>query len=162
MSISTIYQSAVTTVETLSVVSADSAKSKITHAKWDSSVTLDGTTTPVASQFVAFTQALTSGAATVDLTSLAVAPFSTKSLSGLKVQVIKFVAHADNANPITITFGAANPYQGLGTAFNITLSAGQEMTFYGDGAAQSVASGHKNLDLSGTGSQSLDIIIVAG
>ena len=69
---------------------------------------------------------------------------------------------ATNANPITIKFGAANPYNLLGASWQIVLAPGQEAQSYLKDGAPAIGSGAKNIDLSGTGAQALQCQVVLG
>ena len=106
-------------------------------------------------------QALTAGAATIDLTALTGTNGAAVDFTGLKVQAAKFINPVGNA-AMTITFGATNPYLLGGTAFKWILSAGQELLVYLNDASPDVASGAKNIDISGTLAQSLTCVLVAG
>lgn len=105
---------------------------------------------------------LAAGAATLNL---AAGPGSagptSQNLTGLRVRRMMLRAKSDNANPITVTFGAANGHTGFGAAFSVTLSAGKSALIEGDGAT-AVAGGNRTLDISGTGTQAIDVMITAG
>jgi len=109
-----------------------------------------------------FQQALTAGAATIDLTALD--GFNDKAVNGtgLRVQLLRVKNPATNANPITVAKGASNGYDGLGAAFSVTLQPGAEATFLTNDAGGDIAAGNKTLDLTGTGSQALDVEIIMG
>lgn len=110
----------------------------------------------------AFKKALSAGAATVDLTSLTNVLGTSESLTGLKVQGVVFLNPSSNANAITIAKGASNGYELLGSGFTFTLQPGQTAAFRLFEASPDVGSGAKTIDLSGTASQELYIILVAG
>ena len=128
-------------------------------------IQLTGTTTPPASVFAIFTQALTSGLATIDLTALP-APDGTGTVTGLglQLQAMYLQAPATNANLITIGKGGTNGYTLDGTtswlmglAPNTTYGP-----FYFDAGSDVVASGKKTMDMTGTGVQALNIILIFG
>jgi hypothetical protein len=138
----------------------------------DNTVTVDGlnnttvltasTTVPVTKQ-AAFAKALSSGTGTIDLTALpGMTADETVNGTGLKVQVCKLANPAANANAITVAKGASSGYAMIGSSFTITLQPGQEHTFYLNDAAPDIGSGAKNLDLTGTGTQALDVLFVMG
>lgn len=166
MSVTVNYASTATVTEALAVgpgtANPDSPATNITHSGFNTSKTLNGASTPPATKVAAFNKALATGAGTIDLTSLPGTNGAVVTMLGLKVQVMKIIAKSTNANPITLTFGASNPYELLGSTFVITLLPGQEVTIYGNDATPDVGSGAKNIDLAGTGSQSVDVIIIAG
>lgn len=86
----------------------------------------------------------------------------TVDMTGLKPQIIKFVAPSTNANAITIAEGASNGLALLGASFTFKLLPGQEAQFYLADAAPDIASGDRVLDITGTGSQTLHWITYAG
>lgn len=135
----------------------------VPFAPLNESVTLNATTSPAATKHTPFSQPLTSGSATVDLTNL---PGCTADEvvngTGLKVQLIKLQNPATNANAITVAQGGSNAYGLLGSTFSITLQPGQSVAINGDGATPTVGSGAKNLALTGTGAQALNIHVVFG
>jgi hypothetical protein len=84
------------------------------------------------------------------------------SLNGLKPRAILLENPSANANPITVSIGAANGYAGLGADFSLTLKPGQKGLLWLDAAADAVDGTHKTLDLAGTAAQALKYQIVAG
>lgn len=111
---------------------------------------------------MAFKQALTAGAATIDLTALLGTLGASESFSGLKVQGVLFYAPTDNADPITLTEGASNGYELMGDGWKVTLKGGQRVLFRGFEKTPDVASNAKTIDVSGTGTQQIWIVICAG
>lgn len=163
-SVAVVYVSTVTaseTVEENTPLSLD-ANSIIIHDQLNTSDTLNAGSDVPATKVVANTIVLDAGAETIDLTALVGSNGGAVDMTGLKVQLLKFKAKANNANVITISFGAANPYTGLGAAFSVTLDAGMEFTFFGNEKTADVAGGVKDLDVSGTGAQELDMVLVCG
>lgn len=162
MSVSVTYASTCTVVETLAqnTDSAPASTRKITHSEFDSTATLNADSTPPATTVAAFVQALTTGAATIDLTALTGTNGGTINGTGLKVQVLK--VKNLGANALTITPGASNGYDILGASSSVTLASGQEIMLFGNDAVEDVASGAKTIDLSGTGSQTSEWMIVLG
>ena len=157
------YKSQVTTVETISSgVPAAAGSADITHSGYDTSATLTPTSTPAADT-VAYEQfALSAGAATIDLTSLVGPGGAAVTLNGKKVRLIRFSNPSTNANSITVAKGAANGYTGLGSSFSVTVPPGGDVTFYDGGGGVAVDATHKTLDLTGTGSQVLNVSVVGG
>lgn len=131
----------------------------------ENDVVLNASSTPAVSMVADFQKALSSGAGTIDLTAVP-GVSGTQDMTGKKIVMAKFRNPSTNANPITVKFGATNGYLLLGTGWQITLSPGQEITFGPQAAVAastpSVSSTTKTIDLSGTGSQALDVILVAG
>ena len=164
MSVAITYRSDLTVVETLTGnrPQATDAKAKVTHDILNKTKSLGAATTPPATKVAAFQKALAAGVATIDLTALVGTNGEIVDGSGLKVQCLKVANPVTNANPISITEGAANGYAAFGAGWKLTLSPGMEALLYGDDDAPDVAAGDKNIDLAGTGSQALDVLIVLG
>lgn len=164
MSVTVAYAATCTVIETLTASVADvpAANAKVTHSSFNTTAALTSSTTPPVTMTASFQKALSSGAATIDLTSLTGTNGSTVDFTGLKVQVVKFRNPAANGNAITVTYGASNPHLLGGTAFKWVLSPGQEILIYTNDASPDVGSSSKNIDISGTGSQAIDCQFVAG
>jgi hypothetical protein len=164
MSVNVAYQAKVAVTETLesNVPATPTGSRSVVHSAWDSAKTLKSDSTPPATKVAAFEQALTGGAATIDLAALAGTNGATVAGSGLRVQVLRVKAPATNGNPITIAKGASNGYDGLGASFSHTLVPGGEATFFLNDAGGDVGGSNKNLDLAGTGVQVLQVEIVLG
>jgi len=156
------YSSKLTTTETYGDSYVDSGDNTLKFSGLDQALNLTGGTTPAVSKQAAFQKALTAGAGTVDLRALVGANGGAIDGNGLKVRVVKFRNLASNANAITITFGASNPYDLLGSTFVLTLLPGQEFLAYLKDGAPTIDSTHKTIDLSGTGSQVLECHFVLG
>lgn len=118
-------------------------------------------TVPVTKSFAA-ELALSTGAKILDLTALTDGVLATKDFTGLKVQVIKLINKTGNANDMTFAVGASNGYNLMGSDWTITLTAGQHILLFGNDATPDVGSGAKTIDVTGTGSQAFQILIVAG
>ena len=166
MSISVTYNSQATVVDTLGGGFIDSVDSTVTVNGMNATATLTASTTPPVTAYSAFSKTLSSGSGTIDLTSLpdnnGVAAAVT--LNGLKPQVVKLRNKSTNANAITVAKGASNGYTGFGSAFSLTLQPGDEFLWKGNdnSGVTDVGSGAKTLDLTGTGSQVLEVEIIAG
>jgi len=140
------------------------ASGVIKHKNDSMTRTLTPTSTPPAATHAANNVPLVAGAATIDLTALTDWGLNEAdpNATGLKLQILAIKAKATNTAGITITPGASNAYNALGSAFSVTLMAGQEIKFYGNDATPDVASDAKTLDLAGTGTDSLDIEMIFG
>lgn len=162
MAVTCQYTSNVTARETLSTgVSSSNGDNTIIHDAINTEKTLDASSTPAVTKMAWMNQALSGGTATIDLTSLTGTNGAAVTLSGLKVQVIKFKNPAGNA-AITITFGASNPYLLWGAGFKVILNAEDEHAFFGNDSTPDVAGGAKDIDISGTGSEVLEFQVSAG
>jgi len=80
--------------------------------------------------------------------------------TGLKVQLFKI--KNKGANNLTVKFGASNPYNLLGASWTMILAQNQEITMYGNDATPDISSSAKNIDLSGTTTQTSEVVIVMG
>lgn len=141
---------------------ATSAHKQVIHDMLNQSLTLTtGGSVPI-TVIAAFNQALTVGAATIDFTSLTGTNGATVSGSGLKLQVAIFLAKSTNANALKIANGTSNGYNGWGSDFAVTLDAAQWVMLYGKDLEADVDGTHKTLTLSGTGSQSVDVLLLFG
>lgn len=164
MSVVVTHSVLVTTVETIEtgIPAAAADNAKITHSLFNKTpVTLNASSTPPATKCAFFTQALTAGAATIDLTALPGTNGATIDMTGLKVQVFRVIGNG-NANPITLTEGAANGYELAGNAWKGAVNNAQELTFYGNDSTPDVSPTAKDIDLSGTGVQSVKVAVIAG
>lgn len=163
MSISAAYTLGVTVTETLGTTedpfidtSDDTAKFKLLLSN-----TLNSGTTPDAEKVATMQVAMTAGAVTLDLTALTHRAAAV-SFSGKKARFIIFRNPATNANAITIVEGGSNGNALLGAGFSVTLEPGQAIGAYLADAAPTVGGSDKTLDITGTGSQALDVVMIAG
>lgn len=105
-------------------------------------------------------KALSSGSITMDLTAgtcrQAAVSFNAKAV---KYGVIR--NPIANANNITCKFGAASPASTFGASWVLVLKPGDIYAFQLN-TSETVDATHKNWDLTGTGSQALDILLAAG
>lgn len=143
---------------------ASNARKTVTHDQWGESHSLNGASSPPVSAIAIKQAALVSGVLTIDLTALTGwgTNGATVNGNGLKVQYLKLRNPATNANPIKVAVGASNGYAMHGSDWAITLQPGQWANFYGNNASPTIGSGAKNLDLTGTAAQALDVMIVMG
>jgi hypothetical protein len=152
---------AIETLET-GVPAAAAADKTVTHSGFDRTFTLNSATTPPATKCAYFSQALSTGAATIDLTALPGVNGGTVNGTGLKVQAIRFENPAANANAITIGEGASNGYELLGNAWTVPLQPGQIAQYYLKDLSPDISGSAKTMDLTGTGSQTLNVSLVLG
>lgn len=133
----------------------------VVHKGFNVSKTLNGTSTPTVTKVVAAKIALVAGAKTVDLTSLTGTNGATKDFSTLKVRSVLIVNPDGNSGDMVFTFGASNGYLLMGTGWKITLKPGDAFENYLTGAP-TVDATHKNIDVTGTGTEQFEIEMVAG
>lgn len=167
MAVTVTYEVKLQTVETLStnVPAAQAGASSITHSGYNHAQT-QYNATPVGGIAVTecayFQKDLSAGAGTIDLTALTGTNGRTIDGTGLKVQFFRVKALAANANPITLAEGASNGYALMGAAWSIILAPGQEFTLKGNEATPDVGATDKIIDLTGTGTQGLQVTIILG
>lgn len=164
MAVTSTYTSTLDILETLGTPAADAAATApgVLHNAWDINEALSATTTPAATKTASFQKALSGGAATIDLTALTGTNSAAVDFTGLKVQHARFQNPSTNANNITVKFGAASAYLLLGAAWSVILAPGMEVLLRGNNATPIVSGSLKNIDLSGTASQALNVQLVAG
>jgi hypothetical protein len=162
MSVSVSYGATVTVQEVLEANpnSASAAQRTVTHSLFNSTKSLNGSSTPPVTKVAAFKAALSAGAKTLDLTALIGTNGVAVDGTGLKVQVLK--VKNLGANTLAITPGASNGYGLLGSDMKIVLAQNQEALIFGNDLTPDVASGAKNLDLAGTLVQESEWIIILG
>lgn len=161
--ISAAYNIGFAVTETFS--EASSADNTILVNGLVESGTLTASSTVPATKHTYYTLTMSGGTGSIDLSSL---PGSNSDETvvgtGLKVQLIKFKAPVTNANIITVASGVSNGYgfDASGTAWTHTLSPGQSMCCSLIDLSQDVASGDRIIDVTGTGSQTLEVHVVLG
>ncbi len=155
-----------TIVETLetNVPATTATTRKVTHSANNLAVTLPlGGGSPVpASQCAVFPVAMVAGVAEINLAALLGTNGATVVGTGQKVQAVIFEALAGNTNPVKIATGASNGYELAGADFAVTLKARQRAMFYLAEQAPDVASGDRILDVTGTGTEGLNVTMVLG
>lgn len=163
LTVTSIVQLSVKETSSSEFVSADDPSQ--TWNGMSTNAELTASTTPPVTKHTVFTKAMSGGAGTIDLTSLPDTEGNAGAVtfSGLKIQRAKFTAPTTNANDITITLGASNGHPFF-TADGVVLSPGQSWTFenLAVDTGTDVAAGDATWDLTGTGSQELDVHLVAG
>lgn len=167
MSVSVTISQVLTAVETLdgNADPISAAKRKVT---WDAlsskQTSLNADTTVPATKIAGGKVALVAGSKTLDLTALTGLGANGQSvdMTGLKVQAIYAENPGTNLNSISIAVGGTNGYNFSGADGKLTLEPGQSVVLFGNDKAPDVAVGAKTLDLAGTLTQALNLVIVAG
>jgi hypothetical protein len=140
--------------------SASSSNRTVTHSLFNVAKSLNGTSTPAVTKQASFVQALTAGAATIDLTDL----FGTNGASvdgtGLKVQAIRVTNLG--AAALTIEPGASNGYDAFGASSVVVVPAGGTVMLYAPEGTPDIGPTAKTLDLTGTGTETSQFTIVMG
>lgn len=151
-------------VETLEGEFIDPEDATVTINGLNTSESLSSSTTPPATKVSTGQLAMSAGAATLDLTSLPDTAGVAGAVdgTGLKVQSYIFRNPEANANNITLTEGASNGYELHGNGWTVQLRPGELISCQFQDGAPDIASGAKDIDISGTGTQALDFEIVMG
>jgi hypothetical protein len=163
MSVKVAYNSDLVTEETLTVNAAHLSAAKVTSSGLSTDLSnLISSSTPPCAQRAGAEVTLSNGSGSIDMAALLGTNGVTVVGTGQRAQFVKFQAKSDNANPITISKGGTNGYDGFGADFSISLIAGAEVLVRLMDAGSDVASGNRILDLTGTGSQVLSYEIILG
>lgn len=164
MSVSAVVAMTVNVDETLETnVGAQAASNRIVkHTEYTSSRTINASSSQPATKVASFEKDMSGGAATIDLTALTGTNGATVTLSGLKVQAIKVKAKAANSNVLTLTEGASNGYELAGSGWTVALLPSQEFMFWGHDATPDVGGAAKEIDIAGTDTQGVEVIVVGG
>lgn len=152
-------KSSLEVIEDLSKTTLDD--DKVTH-KLEDVMKLHSGSTPDAELVYSGNIPLVAGAATIDLTALSDSEGNTIATTGKKVRAIKIKPTSTNTGAITLVDGASNGYELFGDGFSIALNGGNHVLAYFGVDAPDIGSSTKNIDLSGTGTESIDIVIVFG
>jgi hypothetical protein len=106
--------------------------------------------------------ALVAGAKTLDLTALTDAVLGTVDFSGLKLRLLHAVATSGNTAAISIAPGASNGYTGWVGSSGLLLQPGDSRgpDLFTGGIA--IDGTHKTIDLAGTGTESVTLIMGFG
>ncbi len=159
--ISVTKQQNITIVETFS--GGDAADNTLKFTYLNSEETLTASTTVPVTKHAEFSQAMTSGAVTLNLVAL---PGKTADETvvgtGLKVQLAKFTNPSTNANNITLVPGASSGFNIFGAASSVTLVPGQSVTFEGKDGSPDIDSSHRTIDVTGTTTQVIQCVFVLG
>lgn len=163
MSISALTKSFVTTTESLLIGLGETVD--VTHSAANTSRLYNAAGTYPGTKFAAFSQAMTAGAATINLTSMIGTNGVAVNGDGLHVQAIKIANPATNLHPLVVVPGASTAYLLFGAAFKLTLMPGDEILFTGLTSTPIISSSLKNIDITDGGNastQSANFTIVMG
>lgn len=120
---------------------------------------------PVSKQWLGQSLALAAGTLTLDLEALTKGNLADESFTGLELTVLVVVNPAGN-NPLTVTFGAANPYPIMGslTAFAIlTAEADAEAVLVQrQRIPTAVGPTASDIKFDGTGTETFSVFMAAG
>lgn len=165
MAVQLDYNSTIKATETLSSgLLTGNSDVTVVHDAMTTIKTLNASSTPAVTKTFEFTATLSGGAVTIDLTSLTGTNGVTGgTITGLNVIAVKFKAPTTNTAAFYVNAGASNGNTALGTAFKVAISPGGEVLAYSaNGALAEVDATHKTWDCTGTGTETCNIIVVAG
>ena len=158
MAVDLTYNDTLTAVETIAqnVGGAPALTNKITHTAFNVAKVLGAATTPPVSKCAHLVAALVAGTLVIDLTALVGTNAGVIDGTGLKLQILRITNNG--ANAMTIAQGATNPCA-IGAGMTIPPGGTHKLEFNNGLAA--VGAGAKNLLLTGTGTQTANVTIVA-
>lgn len=152
------YASQVTVTETFVLDAAPSPQ--VVYSAFNTSVPLSATTAVPVTKKAFDTVALVTGAKTLDFTALNDDLLGSIDLTGLKIQIFKL--YNLGAAAMTVAKGASNGYTGFGSSFSVVVPPGGEVVFYGAEGAADVSGSVKTIDITGTGTQTFELTVIAG
>jgi len=139
-----------------------SSSPDVNHNVFSKSQNLGPATNPPVSEVYAAALALAAGAATIDLTALDVLNESAVDMTGKKVNVT-LLANPDGNAAITIVAGASNGYNILGVADGkLTLNGGDYVLIVRKDTLDEIGSTDAEIDISGTGTETLNVQLGIG
>lgn len=164
MSLQVSAQSLIQVLETLEGNAPFASSKTVTHSALNKTLTLSGSTTPAVTKYASKQLALTDGAATLDLTALT--GWGTNGANvdatNLKLQLLRVYNPAANTGVMNLAEGASNGYEALGDAWSVDITPGAWAMVYLADDAPDVDGTHKTIDITGSGTEVLDIELVFG
>ncbi len=128
--------------------------------------TLNATSTPPVTTVFSDNLALVGGTLTIDLTALAGPAGTSIDFTGLKVQLIAFRCPTGNTLPILVQKGAANAYNLLGadnaSAETLEVLPLDDVLIKRHDTLEAVDATHKDVKFTGNGTETINVILVAG
>lgn len=124
------------------------------------SITYTDTSTPNAKKAAYQALPLVAGVAALDLSACPGFGALPVDMTGQKVRAVLFRAGKTNTAPITVKKGAANGFTGFGATFSLTLAPGRQALVMANDDV--VGAANKVLDVTGTGAEVLEFILVTG
>lgn len=165
-SVSAEYQLKCEVRETLALGLDKADDPSFVHSLDSPGSTLNASSTPPATKVFSDTVALVAGTKTLDLTALAGPASTSIDFTGLKVQIIAFRCPTGNTLPILVQKGAANAYNLLGadnaSAETLEVLPGDGLLLYRHDTLEDVDATHKDIKFTGNGTETIDVILVAG
>jgi hypothetical protein len=156
MSLTTpLIKGGITATEVLSDSSLSTSAKSVSHTQFDESATPSPATVYSGNVY-----ALVTGAKTIDLRALYTVAGGEGDGNGLKVQGMFFKNLG--ANNMTIVAGASNGYEIFGASGSVVVPPSGWLCMFFNDASADVAAGDKEIDVSGTGSQTFELALILG
>lgn len=142
-------------------VSGDGFSSQsLVHADYDETGTLSSSSAAPITKIVSKLVTLTTGAYTIDLTTITGTNGVAQDGTGLKVQMIR--VKNLGANNMTFSEGASNGLSLFGSSWSkVVYPSGVWQEFLNEGSPD-IASGDRTIDVAGTGSQTFELTVLMG
>lgn len=121
---------------------------------------MSDSTTPAIDRAWSDRRALVAGADSINLAALTRGALANVDMTGKFVRAIKVSALEANTQPVVFAPGASNGYAGLP---EFSLGPGESAQFLFTSAAKAaVGAANRTIDVTGTGTEGYEIIVVAG
>ncbi len=133
---------------------------QITHKMSVSASLTPSTSTPVSSA-ASFAVTLSGGTADIDLNAVTMANGVTADWTGIKLQALGMQVGTSEA-VMTIATGASSAYAFGGAAFSCEVEPGGTLMLYQNEAAPDISTSARYLRVSGTGTQSCQVLLLGG
>lgn len=163
MALTLTFTPTIQAAETLESGVTFSSDAILTHALTDLGLALTGSSSPPVSKIAEGRKALSGGAGTLDFAAIPGANGATQDMTGLKPRFAILRNPSTNTGSMVVADGATNGHNFFGDGSGqVTLLVGHWIILYFAGNAAAVASVDKTIDITGTGTESLDYFLVFG
>ena len=148
--------------ETLGTGVAGASDKVIVHDLYKVDTTIKAGSTVPATKCAVFSQALSSGTASINLAALTGTNGAAVDFTGLKLQYLQISSATANGT-LEVDVGSSNGYNlGNNAATEFHIGGGDTVAFYYTETNPDVASGARVIDLVGTGTETFDVVLIAG
>jgi hypothetical protein len=132
----------------------------VKHQLTESQALTPSTSVP-ASSAARFALTLASGTALIDLNAVTMAGGATATWTGIKVQALG-IKVGTGASVMTVAVGTASGYGYAGSAWSQEVESGGSFLSFQNEAAPDVSTSARYILVSGTGSQSCEVMLLGG
>ena len=165
-SVSLEYKMLCQVTETMALGLAHAGDVPTVHSLGSPGSTLVATSTPPATKVFSGTVTLSGGAGALDLTSLAGPQGTTVDFSGLKVQFVQLITPNNTVSIIVEHKDGATGYNLFGddnaSDESVEVPPNSEQQFKYTDTLEEVDGTHKDVKFTGTGTETIGVILVAG